>query len=225
MKKIDPKIEKWWKNALYNEFQSEYFFQLKNFIIEERSIYEVYPPANKIFSAFDNCPFNKIKVVILWQDPYHWPNQANWLSFSVNDWISRPPSLINIFKEIEADLWIKMKEWWNLEKWAKQWVLLLNSTLTVREWEPNSHSWRWWEIFTDKVIETISKEKKWIIFLLWWKFAQEKEKLIDTKKHYILKAAHPSPFSAYKWFFWCKHFSKTNEILKENWKEAIIWKI
>ncbi len=225
MSKINPQIESSWKKILKDEFQKDYFKNLKDFLIEEKKIYEIYPPSDKIFAAFDNCPFDKLKVVIIWQDPYHGPWQANWMCFSVNEWIPKPPSLQNIFKEINDDMWIEIPQTWNLSSWAKQWVLLLNTTLTVRKWQANSHNWQWWEEFTDNVIKTISDKKSWIVFLLWWNFAKEKQKLIDSQKHHTLQAAHPSPFSAHRWFFGSKHFSKTNKILKEQWKETIIWKI
>jgi uracil-DNA glycosylase len=188
-----------------------------------------------IFNAFNQTPFEKVKVVILWQDPYHWKWQAHWLCFSVQEWISPPPSLKNIFKEIESDIWTSPQPYplkekkqilkWDLTKWTKQWVLLLNAILTVKDWKPASHSKIWWENFTDEVIRTISYKKEWIIFLLWWNFAKSKKSLIDTSKHYILEAQHPSPFSAHNWFFWCKHFSKTNEILIKLEKDEIDWKI
>lgn len=223
--KVNPKIEKSWFSALKDEFQKDYFIDLKQFLIKEKQNHEVYPPGEKIFSAFDKCPYDKLKVVIIWQDPYHWPDQANWLAFSVNEWISRPPSLQNIYKEIQNDLWIEMWSSGDLWKWAEQWILLLNTTLTVRKWQAGSHKWQWWEEFTDSVIKTISENKSWIIFLLWWNYAKEKNSLIDKNKHYILEAAHPSPFSANRGFFGCKHFSRVNEILKNQWKKEIIRKI
>jgi len=164
-----------------------------------------------------------VKIVIIGQDPYHWEWQAHWLSFSVPDWLKFPPSLRNIFKEIKLDLGNEIPKSWNLERWAKQWVLLLNAILTVEASKAASHSKIWWQNFTDKVIETISKEKSWVIFLLWWAFAQNKKYLIDTKKHYILETTHPSPLSAHRWFLWSKHFSKTNQILKSKGKKEIEW--
>jgi uracil-DNA glycosylase len=161
-----------------------------------------------------------LKVVILWQDPYHWEWQAQGFCFSVPKWIKLPPSLRNIYKE----LWIDSKNW-DLTSWTKQWVFLLNAILTVQAWNPTSHSKIWWETFTDNIIKTISDKKEWVIFLLWWAFAQTKEKLIDTNKHYILKTTHPSPFSAYRWFLWSNCFKETNKILKENWEKEINWKI
>ncbi len=223
--KINPKIEQSWKKQLQEEFQKEYFQELKQFLVEEKKYFEVYPPSKSIFAAFDNCPFDKLKVVIIWQDPYHWPGQANWLCFSVNPWITKPPSLQNIYKEIEDDLGITMSSSWDLSKWAKQWVLLLNATLTVRRGQANSHKWKWWEEFTNNVIKIISEKKEGVVFLLWWNNAREKKKLIDEDRHYILESTHPSPFSANKWFFGCRHFSKTNEILRSQGKEEINWKI
>lgn len=229
---INPKIDKTWLEVLENEFKKPYFKDIKQTIINDLKNGEVlYPPMNLIFNAFNQTPFDKVKVVILWQDPYHWEWQAHWLCFSVQEWVTPPPSLKNIFKEIENNTLYNPSEiinWqlkWDLTKWTKQWVLLLNAILTVKAWKPASHSKIWWETFTDEVIRTISNRKEWIIFLLWWNFAKSKKSLIDTNKHYILEATHPSPFSAHNWFFWCKHFSKTNEILKKLGKEEIDWKI
>ncbi len=223
---INPKIEKSWLDVLKEEFEKDYFKNIKEkIILDIENWIQIYPPMNKIFNAFELTHFDDLKVVILWQDPYHWEKQAHWLSFSVLEWIKNPPSLQNIFKEIEQDLWIKMSKSGNLESWAKQWVLLLNAILTVQSGNPASHSKIWWENFTDSVIKNISDKKEWIIFILWWNFAKSKKSLIDWKKHYILEASHPSPLWAYKWFFWSKHFSKTNEILKSNWKKEINWQI
>jgi uracil-DNA glycosylase len=180
---------------------------------------------DKVFNAFNHTPFDDVKVVILWQDPYHGPNQAHGLSFSVADGIPQPPSLKNMLKEIHADLWIDIPTSGNLEPWAKQWVLMLNAILTVQKWSPASHSKIGWETFTDAVIKKISDEKTGVIFLLWGNFARSKIALIDTFKHSVLEAPHPSPFSAHNGFFGCKHFSKTNELLKEMWKDEIDWRI
>lgn len=224
--KITPKIEESWLLILKDEFQKDYFKNIKQTLINDISSKEtIYPPMDLIFNAFNKTPFDKIKVVILWQDPYHWVWQAHWLCFSVPENISPPPSLKNIFKEIKNDIWIEMKPTWFLEKWTNEWVFLLNAILTVKAWKPASHSNIWWETFTDNVIKTISDKKEWIVFILWWNYAKSKKSLINTSKHLILEAAHPSPFSAYNWFFWCKHFSKTNEILKKLWKKEIDWKI
>jgi len=215
-----------WKNILKNEFNKEYFKNIQNKIDKDTKKWEIiYPPKEKIFNAFNLCSFDNLKVVILWQDPYHWEWQAHWLSFSVQDWVKQPPSLKNIFKELNSDLWIDIPESWNLETWAKQWILMINAILTVKKWQPASHSKIWWETFTNNIIKTISQEKEWIIFVLWWNFAKQKESLIDIYKHYIIKSAHPSPFSARNWFFWSKPFSKINEILKEKWSEKIEWKL
>jgi uracil-DNA glycosylase len=222
---INPDIESSWKENLFDEFQSDYFKSLKEFLIEERKKYVVYPPASKIFAAFNYTPFDKVKVVILGQDPYHGPGQANGLCFSVNDGIALPPSLQNIFKELYDDLNIPISKSGNLEYWAKQGVLLLNATLTVRANQAGSHQNRGWENFTDAVIRVLSEKRENIVFLLWGKFAQAKEILIDISKHHILKAAHPSPFSAHYGFFGCRHFSKTNVLLKQAGLDEIDWNI
>ena len=224
---MDVKIEDSWKVALKNEFTKAYFQQIVIFLKTEKAAGKtVYPPGPLIFNAFNQTPFNKLKVVILGQDPYHGPGQAHGLSFSVPNGIKPPPSLVNVFKEIQKDIGIAMPEQYgNLTRWAEQGVLLLNAALTVRANEPFSHARFGWAEFTDAVIKTISDEKEGIIFLLWGKFAQEKQILIDETKHFVLKAAHPSPFSADKGFFGCKHFSKTNEILVKLGKEPVDWKL
>ena len=224
---MDVKIEDSWKVALKNEFTKAYFQQIVIFLKTEKAAGKtVYPPGPLIFNAFNQTPFNKLKVVILGQDPYHGPGQAHGLSFSVPNGIKPPPSLVNVFKEIQKDIGIAMPEQYgNLTRWAEQGVLLLNAALTVRANEPFSHARFGWAEFTDAVIKTISDKKEGIIFLLWGKFAQEKQILIDETKHYVLKAAHPSPFSADKGFFGCKHFSKTNEILVKLGKEPVDWKL
>lgn len=218
-------IEESWKQILADEFDSEYFANLKAFLLEEKKKYQIYPAGNKIFSAFDLTPFDKVKVVILGQDPYHGAGQAHGLCFSVQDGIKQPPSLINIFKEIESDTGIKMSDSGNLENWAKQGVLLLNATLTVRANQAGSHQNKGWEIFTDAVIRKISEKKQDIVFILWGSYAQAKTKIIDNSKHFILKAVHPSPLSVYRGFFGSKHFSKTNEFLISKGKTPIDWKI
>ena len=225
MNKINVAIEESWKNLLFNEFQSDYFNKLKEFLVEEKKLYKIYPPGNKIFAAFEHTPFDDVKVVILGQDPYHGEKQANGLCFSVSDGIKQPPSLVNIFKEIESDLGLKMSDSGNLEKWAKQGVLLLNATLTVRANQAGSHQNKGWELFTDNVIRTLSENKKELVFILWGSYAQAKAKIIDLSKHHILKSVHPSPLSVYRGFFGCKHFSKTNEILKSLGKEPINWQL
>jgi uracil-DNA glycosylase len=222
---VNPQIEESWKEVLASEFNNSYFMELKEFLTEEKGKYTVYPPGSKIFNAFQLTPFNQVKVVILGQDPYHGPGQAHGLCFSVPQGILPPPSLVNIFKEIEKDLGIPVPATGNLEKWARQGVLLLNATLTVRANQPGSHQKRGWENFTHAVISKLSEKRVGVIFLLWGKFAQEKESLIDTNRHYVLKAAHPSPFSAYNGFFGCRHFSKTNEILRKHGLQEIDWRL
>jgi uracil-DNA glycosylase len=225
MPQINPQIEPGWKKVLTEEFESSYFVSLKEFLVEEKKKYSVYPPGKLIFNAFEHTPFDKVRVVILGQDPYHGPGQAHGLCFSVPQGIPAPPSLVNIFKELKSDLGIEIPSHGNLEKWADQGVLLLNATLTVRANQAGSHQGKGWEKFTDTVIKKISENKTGIIFLLWGKFAQAKESLIDGRKHYILKAAHPSPLSVYNGFTGCKHFSKTNEILQRHGYEPINWKL
>ncbi len=220
----DINIHKSWKSLLEKEFDAEYFSELKSFLVEEKKKYKVYPPGNQIFSAFDYTPFENVKVVIIGQDPYHGQGQANGLCFSVSSGMPKPPSLNNIFKEINSDLGIPIPQTGNLEPWAKQGILLLNATLTVRANHPGSHQKKGWEKFTDAVIKSISDNKKGIIFLLWGNFAQTKEALVDTNKHYVLKAAHPSPLARGA-FFGCKHFSKTNKILEHEGIQPIDWRV
>ena len=225
MTQINPTIEESWKELLFDEFSKNYFLQLRSFLIEEKSMHQLYPPGSQIFAAFDKTPVEKVKVVIIGQDPYHGKGQAHGLCFSVQKGIKPPPSLVNIFKEINNDLSIPVPGHGNLEKWAEQGVLLLNATLTVRASQAGSHQKKGWETFTDEAIKRIALKKKGLIFLLWGRFAQNKETLINENDHYILKAAHPSPFSAYNGFFGCKHFSKTNEILKKEGETPIDWSI
>jgi len=223
---MDVQIEESWKEILKQEFSKSYFQQIVTFIKAEKSLgKKIYPPGSLIFNAFYKTPFDKVKVVILGQDPYHNPGQAHGLSFSVPKGVGKPPSLINIFKELENDLGIPPAVNGDLEKWAQQGVLLLNATLTVRENEPGSHSKIGWINFTDEVIKKISEEKEGIVFLLWGRFAQDKQVLIDETKHHVLKAAHPSPFSADKGFFGCRHFSKTNELLMKQGDAPIDWRL
>lgn len=223
---IDPKIDSSWKEVLMPEFQSEYFAKLKNFLVEEKNKKTIiYPPGQLIFNAFNRTPFNNVKVVIIGQDPYHGPGQAHGLCFSVPQGIKPPPSLVNIFKELQQDCGITLPNHGNLEKWADQGVMLLNATLTVKAHNAGSHQGKGWEQFTDSVIETISNKKEGIIFILWGNYAKAKESLIDTSKHHILKAAHPSPFSAYNGFFGCKHFSQTNALLKQMGHSEIDWQV
>ncbi len=225
MNRIEPNIEDGWRNILMEDFNNESFIELRSFLLEEKNQYTIYPPGKLIFSAFNHTPFNNVKVVIIGQDPYHGAGQAHGLCFSVPEGIRQPPSLVNIFKEINNDLGIAVPETGNLEKWAKQGVLLLNATLTVRATQAGSHQNKGWETFTDGVIKKISDLKENIIFILWGNYAQAKQELIDISKHYTLKAAHPSPFSAHRGFFGCRHFSKTNQILKDIGKEEIDWNL
>ncbi len=224
---MEVKIEPSWKEALKNEFDKPYFQQIVTFLKTEKAAGKIiYPPGALIFNAFYQTPFTKLKVVILGQDPYHGEGQAHGLSFSVQNGIKPPPSLVNIYKEIQSDIGIAMPtSYGNLTRWAEQGVLLLNAALTVRANEPNSHAKFGWAEFTDAVIQKISDEKKGIVFLLWGKFAQDKQILIDETKHFVLKAAHPSPFSADKGFYGCKHFSKTNELLTKQGISPIDWKL
>ena len=221
------KIDESWGNLLTKEFDSEYFKNLISFVKEDYSKTTCYPIGSQIFNAFDSCPINNLKVVIIGQDPYHGDNQANGLCFSVNKGISHPPSLINIFKEIEADLGHKYNHNnGDLSKWAKQGVMLLNATLTVKKGLPGSHQNKGWEIFTDKVIKIISNETNNTVFLLWGSFAKKKIKLIDTSKHKILESGHPSPLSANRgYWFGNKHFSKCNKYLESFERNKIDWSL
>ncbi|WP_191859526.1 uracil-DNA glycosylase [Hanstruepera ponticola] len=213
-----------WKSYLNAEFDKPYFHNLVEFVKSEYLKHTCYPRGKQIFNAFEHCSFHDLKVVIIGQDPYHGPNQANGLCFSVNDGIKHPPSLINIFKEIEQDLNIPYPTSGNLERWADQGVLLLNATLTVRAHEAGSHQNKGWETFTDAVIKTINNNKENVIFLLWGGFAKKKSKLIDSKKHYILQSGHPSPLSANRgYWFGNKHFSKTNSLLEQVGLKAVDW--
>lgn len=223
MSNIHPQIEEGWRSALSSEFDAPYFMFLKEFLLEEKKKYEVYPPGSQIFSAFNHTPFDEVKVVILGQDPYHGKGQAHGLCFSVNDGVARPPSLLNIYKELEQDIGIPISKSGNLEKWAKQGVFLLNAILTVRANLPASHQGKGWETFTDAAIHALSEKKNGIVFLLWGAYAQAKQSLIDTSKHYVLKAAHPSPLAANKGFFGCRHFSATNKILTSIGKAPVDW--
>lgn len=220
---MDVRIETSWKERLQAEFDKPYFKQLTDFVRNEYSMFTVYPPGNQMFRAFDICPFDKVKVVILGQDPYHEPHQAQGLCFSVNEGIPFPPSLVNIFKEIEADLGIPMPKSGDLTRWAEQGVLLLNATLTVRAHQAGSHQNKGWEQFTDAVIHRLAEEREHLVFILWGSYAQRKGDFIDQSKHLILKSPHPSPLSAHRGFFGNKHFSKTNAYLKEHGIEPIKW--
>lgn len=222
---IKPQIEETWKNALLDEFQKDYFIKLKGFLIEEKKKYTVYPPGSQIFAAFNHTPFSSVKVVILGQDPYHGPGQAHGLCFSVPKGIPAPPSLQNIFKEINSDLGLPIPNHGNLEKWANQGVLLLNATLTVRANQAGSHQNKGWETFTDAAIKVLSDHHKGLVFILWGNYAQAKTHIIDTNKHFVLTAPHPSPLSASRGFFGCKHFSKANRLLTSIGKEPIDWSL
>lgn len=220
---MDVKIENSWKEILRNEFNKEYFNKLVEFVKKEYSSKKIYPSANRIFSAFDYTPFNEVKVVILGQDPYHGENQANGLSFSVNSGVKLPPSLQNIFKELKTDLGIGVASDGDLSRWAKQGVLLLNSTLTVQSGTPGSHQGVGWEQFTDEVISQLNSKRSNIVFILWGNYAKSKGKFIDTTKHLIISSPHPSPFSAHSGFFGSKPFSKVNEYLKSKNLPPILW--
>lgn len=221
---MELKIEESWKQVLASEFEKSYFSQLIQFVKSEYQKHTCYPPGNQLFSAFDHTPFNDVKVVILGQDPYHGPKQANGLCFSVADGVAIPPSLQNMFKELETDLGKPVPTSGNLERWADQGVLLLNATLTVRAHEAGSHQKKGWEQFTDAVISKISKEREGIVFLLWGGYAKKKGARIDTSKHLVLTSGHPSPLSANRgYWFGNNHFSKTNDYLKKHHKEPINW--
>jgi uracil-DNA glycosylase len=221
---MEVKIETSWKLKLKEEFEKEYFTNLSEFVKEEYKHKTIYPPGSLIFNSFNICPFDKIKAVIIGQDPYHGPGQAHGLCFSVREGIAFPPSLINIFKEIELDLGLTRPVSGNLERWAAQGVLLLNATLTVREHQAGSHQKKGWEQFTDSVISIINNESRNIVFFLWGAYAQKKGESIDRTKHLVLESVHPSPLSASRGFFGNKHFSRCNNYLIENGIEPIDWK-
>ena len=225
MKKLNLQLNSDWKTFLKEEIKSDDFKKIISELSAERKHHTIFPENEMIFNAFNQTNIDELKVVILGQDPYHGKGQAHGLSFSVPEGVKTPPSLRNIFKELKSDLNLPISNNGNLSTWAEQGVLLLNSTLTVREKEAGSHQKIGWEIFTDSIIKKISDKKEGIIFLLWGAFAQRKSALIDKEKHHILTAAHPSPFSAYRGFLGCKHFSKTNKILINNNKQPINWKL
>ena len=222
---ITPNIEESRKKVLWDEFQQPYFAELKQFLIEEKQKYTVYPPGPLIFNAFNKTPFDKVKVVIIGQDPYHEPGQAHGLCFSVQDGVPHPKSLINIFKELHDDVGFVVPRSGNLEKWTEQGVFLLNATLTVRAHEAGSHQNHGWERFTDAAISKLSEQREGLVFLLWGNYAKQKEAIIDTSKHHILSTVHPSPLSASRGFFGCKHFSQTNAILRAEGKTEIDWQL
>lgn len=217
------RIESSWKRALEAELGKDYFISLTNFVKQEYQKHKVFPPPANIFRAFNECSFDKVKVVILGQDPYHGPGQAHGLCFSVNENIDMPPSLKNIFKEIQSDIGTPMPSNGDLSRWAKQGVLLLNATLTVRAGQAGSHQGKGWERFTDAAIKALSDQREGIVFLLWGRYAQQKERLIDTTMHLILKTVHPSPLSAYAGWFGSKHFSKVNAYLTSRGQDPIVW--
>jgi uracil-DNA glycosylase len=220
---MDVKIDPTWKAVLQPEFDKEYFEKLTEFVRNEYKTTQIFPPAALIFNAFDQCPFDKLKVVIIGQDPYHGDGQAHGLCFSVNDGVAFPPSLLNIFKEIDRDLGIKPPTSGNLIRWAQQGVLLLNATLTVQAHMAGSHQGKGWEAFTDAVIQKVATEKENVVFMLWGSYAQKKGGFIDSKKHLVLKSVHPSPLSAYRGFIGNNHFSLTNKYLQDNGLKTIVW--
>lgn len=217
------KIEDSWQQHLGEEFDKPYFEALAAFVRAEYARTTCYPPGNLIFNAFNLCPFDRVKVVLIGQDPYHEPGQAQGLCFSVNDGVQFPPSLVNIFKEIQSDVGTPIPLSGSLVRWAEQGVLLLNATLTVRAHEAASHQRRGWEEFTDAVIKKLSSEREHLVFILWGSYAQSKERLIDTSRHLVLKSAHPSPLSAYRGFFGNHHFSLTNMYLQKQGMQPITW--
>lgn len=220
---MDVKIETSWKEALQEEFEKDYFIKLAEFVRNEYKTKLVFPPASQIFNAFNHCSFDKVKVVIIGQDPYHNVNQAHGLCFSVNDGVDFPPSLLNIFKEIERDLSITMPKSGNLTRWADQGVLLLNATLTVEAHKAASHQGKGWESFTDNIIRKIAEEKEHVVFMLWGNYAQQKGSFINAAQHLVLKTVHPSPLSAYRGFIGCGHFSAANKYLQQFGIEEIKW--
>ena len=220
---LDVKIEQSWKALLQEEFDKPYFVELTDFVRAEYKSYRIYPPGSQIFNAFNLCPFDKVKVVIIGQDPYHGPGQAHGLCFSVNDGVPFPPSLRNIFKEVNADTGAPIPQSGNLTRWATQAVLLLNATLTVREHSAGSHQRRGWESFTDAVIRIISEQKSKVVFILWGAYAQSKASLIDSSRHLVLRSVHPSPLSAHAGFFGNHHFSLANDYLVRNGFTSIDW--
>ena len=219
----DVKIEPGWKQVLATEFDKPYFRQLTDFVRQEYRQYRIYPPARLIFNAFDSCPFDQVKVVIIGQDPYHGAGQAHGLCFSVQDGISLQPSLVNIFKELQADLGKPMPASGNLERWAQQGVLLLNATLTVRAASPGSHQGKGWEEFTDAVIRVLNEQKEHLVFILWGAYAQRKGQIIDRQRHHVIESAHPSPFAAHRGFFGSRPFSRANEYLLSVGQKPIDW--
>jgi uracil-DNA glycosylase len=220
---MEVKIAQDWKEILAPEFEKPYFEELTHFVRDEYATHRIYPRGSNIFRAFDKCPFEKLKVVIIGQDPYHGPGQAHGLCFSVADGVPFPPSLQNIFKEVHADTGAEIPLSGNLDRWAEQGVLLLNAVLTVREHEAASHAGRGWETFTDAVVRAVAERKEGIVYMLWGSYAQRKGAIADPNKNLILKAVHPSPLSAYRGFLGCRHFSQANHYLESIGKDAIEW--
>jgi uracil-DNA glycosylase len=220
---MNVRIEESWKKVLQPEFDKPYFAELTDFVRSEYQTKKIFPPAALIFNAFDQCPFDDVKVVILGQDPYHGDGQANGLCFSVNDGVRFPPSLVNIFKEIESETEKPAPTSGNLTRWAQQGVLLLNATLTVQAHQAGSHQGRGWEQFTDAVIRTLAEQKENLVFILWGAYAQSKAGFVDANRHLVLQSAHPSPFSAHRGFFGNNHFVKTNNYLREKGLKEIDW--
>lgn len=219
----DVRIAQSWHEILDDEFHKPYFDELVGFVKSEYATTEVYPKGSNIFRAFDKCPFDKLKVVIIGQDPYHGPGQANGLCFSVGEGVPFPPSLQNIFKEVHADTGAEIPSTGELERWAEQGVLLLNAVLTVRAHQAASHAGRGWEQFTDAVVRAIAERKEGIVYMLWGSYAQKKGAIADPRRNLILRAVHPSPLSAYRGFFGCRHFSQANDYLKSIGQEPIVW--
>lgn len=220
---MDVKIAADWKQLLQEEFNKPYFEELTHFVREEYATGVIYPAGRNIFRAFDKCPVESLKVVIIGQDPYHGPGQANGLCFSVNDGVPFPPSLQNIFKEVNEDLGVQIPQSGNLDRWAEQGVLLLNSVLTVKAHMAASHAGRGWERFTDAVVRIIAEQKQGVVYMLWGNYAQRKGSIVDTSKNLVLKSVHPSPLSVYRGFFGCKHFSQANAYLQSQGKNPIEW--
>jgi uracil-DNA glycosylase len=225
MSSASPSIDPSWLEVLHQEFEKDYFKSLKSFLVQEKSTHNVFPPGSKIFAAYNNTPFDQVKVVIIGQDPYHGVGQANGLSFSVNLGVNPPPSLKNIYKEMQSDLGLNIPNHGDLSSWTKEGVLMLNTVLTVREKSPGSHRGQGWETFTDQTISTLSAQKENLVFVLWGKFAQGKKEIIDTDKHFIIESPHPSPYSASSGFFDSKPFSKANNFLKSKGLIPVNWEL
>lgn len=225
MESSTPQLESSWLKALRSEFEQDYMTQLKKALLAEKKQYQVYPPSGEIFAAFNHTPFEQTKVVIIGQDPYHGPGQANGLSFSVRRGVKPPPSLVNIFKELQSDLAVPISNHGDLTSWADQGVLMLNAVLTVRHKTPGSHKNWGWQRFTNQAIQTLSENRENLVFLLWGSFARGKRSLVNSDKHRVLEAPHPSPFSAHNGFFGCRHFSKTNQYLQEHGLSPIKWEL